>query len=116
MHPVNLPSDLQQAIVKASSWPANSIYRSTNTYPTTLNAFKARLDAAEQDLFEDDDFEWEVPIRDLPPAAGEKLATYNAHDEKKLRDWLKIETLSVPNDPNRQTITAGRKDPKCRFM
>ena len=73
MNTVTLPVDFQHSLLDAESWPSNLIHKSTNAYPTALDAFRLRLDSAEADLFEEDEEEWEVPIRDMHTAAGEKL-------------------------------------------
>ena len=116
MSPLILPADFQKSLLDFESWPSNSIHRSTNAYPIALDALKLRLDSAELELCEEDENEWEVPIRDICTAAGEKLKKYNVHDEQKLRSWLEVETSEDPNNPKSQIVSATQKDPKCRFM
>ena len=73
MNSIILPLDFQKSLLDRKSWPSNLIHRSTNTYPSALDAFKSRLNSAELDLFAEGEDDWELPIRDLQTAAGEKL-------------------------------------------
>lgn len=48
--------------------------------------------------------------------SGPALAKYNVHNELKLQKWLGITKFRDPVDPQRDLITASKKDPKSRLM
>lgn len=113
---INLPIDFQRSLSNTKSWPANSILKNTNAYHKALEFLRSRLDSAERTLFERDEKQWEIPIRDLSTAAGEKAKKFYAHTEDKLKAWLQVLSVADSNNPGLQVPFAGQKDPKCRFM
>jgi hypothetical protein len=65
-----LPHVFQASFLNSKSYPENLVHKSINTYPAALKAFKRRLDAAESDLFVDNEDHVEVPFRDLHNSSG----------------------------------------------
>jgi hypothetical protein len=135
MAKVCLPVEFQQSYLNYLSYPQNIILNGTRTYHSTLQAYKARLDAVEADLCLENGKDVLVPIRDLhgPSANGIKaLVEHPPHDYKKAdfgADVVKcnVHTAAKLNqclgakihideaDPKIRTVTAP-EDPKCRFM
>lgn len=70
MQALQLPSIFQQSCLNSKSYPQNLLHKSTYTYHTALQLYKHRLDAAEPDLFVDDESKVEVSFRDLHNASG----------------------------------------------
>ncbi|KAI1081681.1 hypothetical protein F5B20DRAFT_52553 [Whalleya microplaca] len=118
---VNLPPRFQDALLKPLLYPSNSLLRTINTYPKSLEKAGVSLDEIESDLFEDRKTEWEIPIRDLSTASGKgglsvllkksrliklDVDKRNIHSHDKLLEWL-----GLSSQPGNM-----KKDPKCRFI
>ncbi|KAI1453404.1 hypothetical protein F4805DRAFT_443702 [Annulohypoxylon moriforme] len=104
----------QQAVLDSRSYPTNIIYKTLDAYSKSLSKTELRLGDREDDLFEDNKFAWEIPIRDLHTEDGKDLDKYNIHSHEKLLEWLGIEFLSTSQGPS--VVTGRKKDPKCRFI
>jgi hypothetical protein len=73
MAKITLPDEFQHSYMIFREYPLNAILKGINTYRSTLQPLKDRLDAIESDLclVQPEDYEkFEVPIRDLHTASG----------------------------------------------
>lgn len=68
-----LPVEFQQSYLNYLSYPQNIILTGTRTYHSTLQAYKARLDAIETDLCLETEKDVLVPIRDLHGPSGDGI-------------------------------------------
>ncbi|KAI1386094.1 uncharacterized protein F4822DRAFT_408912 [Hypoxylon trugodes] len=109
-----LPYLFQLALSQSQSYPKNTIYKTIDAYPKFLERAESQLSDREWDLFEDNPYEWEVPIRDLDTACGKDIDKYNVHNHQKLLERLGI-CVQKPLT-NAPTVISTRKDPKCRFI
>lgn len=60
-----LPGDFQQACLEHGSYPKSLVRRTAQTYSDTIKAYQDHLDLAEELLFETDQAEWQVYIKDI---------------------------------------------------
>ncbi|KAI0379191.1 hypothetical protein F5Y04DRAFT_130660 [Hypomontagnella monticulosa] len=111
---IDLPHVFQHALLHSQTYPKNTIHRTIDTYPQSLEKAYCRLSEREWDLFKDDATECEIPIRDLDTACGKGVDKYNIHSHGKLLEWLGISTWTSPE--NTPMLTGTKKDPKCRFI
>ncbi|KAI1209586.1 uncharacterized protein F4807DRAFT_97684 [Annulohypoxylon truncatum] len=109
-----LPDVFQQAVLNSRSYPRNIIYQTLDAYSKSATKAETRLGEREDDLFEDNELEWEVPIRDLDTECGKDVDKYNIHSHEKLLEWLGIKIQ--PSSQRFPIVTGGKKDPKCRFI
>lgn len=119
MAPLQLPESLQKSYLESDSYPQNLALRSINTYPTALKGYKTRLDSISADLFVESDSQVDVSFRDLDATledgSRKTVEKLNILSEDKLIQFMGIHTAEQTNF-QKKTVTARRKDPKCRFM
>ncbi|KAK8077666.1 hypothetical protein PG996_003836 [Apiospora saccharicola] len=112
MTDILLPERLQASLRESHKFPLNSISATVDSLPYALSALGDKFDSIKPTLFETDSLQWEVVIRDFA-TDGKVVAKCNAHDLSKLTDFLGIQrdTSRTPS-----SITAKKKDPRCRFV
>ncbi|KAK8038982.1 hypothetical protein PG993_007393 [Apiospora rasikravindrae] len=110
---IPLPERFQAPLRESHRYPRNAISSTVDNLPYALGALGDKLDSIKPTLFESDESQWEVVIRDFFPADGRAVAKCNAHHLSELSDFLGIErdTSSRP-----ELIQAKKKYPKCRFI
>lgn len=87
-------------------YPLNLIRLDTRTFPSTLQKYKARLDAESESLCFQDESEICVPIRDVyEDSTWDKT---NLRSEAELKQWIGVEAT--------RDSLAPREEPKCRLM
>ncbi|KAF1851034.1 uncharacterized protein K460DRAFT_328553 [Cucurbitaria berberidis CBS 394.84] len=118
---MTLPLELQTSYLNSIDYPENLVPSGTATYRSKLISYKKHFDDAESDLClvhgEDDvDDIFEIPMIDLETGDGKALDKRNIHSPSKLTQWLGVEFVVDPTDPNTQHVIARKRDPKCRFI
>lgn len=72
---LQLPNDFQASYRDRNSYPCNYTHRSVSTYPSALQEFAKKLDAAAEDLCEKNLEYVDVSFRDLKTDNGEGKGT-----------------------------------------
>ncbi|KAL2405853.1 hypothetical protein ABEF95_000939 [Exophiala dermatitidis] len=111
-----LPAVFQDSVLCSRLYPQNLFHKSTTTYRSALQASKERLDAAESNLFIENDAAVEVSFKDFYNDYGKALEKRNIHSASKLKAWLGVETVIDPADATKSMVVVRKPDPKSRFI
>ncbi|KAI1260870.1 hypothetical protein F5Y18DRAFT_244679 [Xylariaceae sp. FL1019] len=113
-----LSDDFQSSYLQRSSYPRNLLGKNIGSYPSDLDIYRHKIDAAAPGLFEPRTNCYEVRFRDLhfDDGRGGSLRKEYVTNLQTLGSHLGTRVVQDPSDPQRRVVAGRYKDPKCRFI